>query len=343
MCRICGHRFSEKTDLSRIQQTSARQICVLDEKAKNLVRAKQKNEALKESKPHLVNFSWYLQKEGYSEATIKTYTNYVKNMGKLGELNDPEEIKGVIATHYIDKNSQRMACCSYDNYLKFKGGIWKKPRYKPEHKQVFIPTDEELRIAVNTGYKENFVFVKFLYETGARSNEAQRLEWTDLDPERRNVKIKASKNGNSRTLEISRELMDLLFSLPKDPNKKTVFFKKSYNSRSSAFNNRMKRLAKIHNNRRFKNIHFHTFRHCKALREYHKTRDILYVMGVLGHRKLNTTYIYVSLYHQIYKPQQPNQFLTKIASTKKERIDLINDGWSLVEKEGDDWYFRKPK
>ncbi len=36
-------------------------------------------------------------------------------------------------------------------------------------------------------------------------------------------------------------------------------------------------------------------------------------------------------------------FITKIASTKEERIALSNDGWSILEKDGDDWYFRKPK
>jgi hypothetical protein len=53
--------------------------------------------------------------------------------------------------------------------------------------------------------------------------------------------------------------------------------------------------------------------------------------------------IYVELYNQIYSNYSPSQFVTKIASTKKERCNLINDGWSLVEKEGEDWYFRKPK
>jgi integrase len=313
---------------------------------KNLT-AEAKSEALHENigttKGSLINFSWHLKKLGRSEATIRTYSNYVKNIGKLADLNDPEAVKGVIATHYKDKNTQRMACHSYDAYMKFAGGKWEKPCYIPEHKQVFIPTEEELRCAVNTGHKESIVFSKFLYETGARSNEAQRLEWTDLDPERKNVTIKASKNGNARTLSISKNLMDLLFSLPKPENQKTVFTPKPFNTRSSSFHNRMKRLAKLHNNQRFTKIHFHTFRHCKALREYHKTRDLIHVMVILGHRKIETTYKYLRLYHQIYKPQQPDQFITKIASTKKERIELLSDGWILVEKDRDDWYFKKPK
>ena len=346
-CCNCGYRFSEN-HFKECQTIIDCQICVFDKKMKNLTRA-EKEIALQKhngkTKSNLINFSWHLKKLGRSEETIKTYTNYVKNIGKLGNLNDPEAVKGVIATHYKDKNSQRMACWSYDAYLKFRGGKWEKPNYKPEHKQVFIPTERELQLAINTGHKENFVFVKFLYETGARVNEAQRLEWTDLDPERNNVTIKASKNGDARTLGISKDLMDLLFSLPKTEKKETVFHEKPRNTRSSTFHNRMIRLAKIHNNQRFLKIHFHTFRHCKALREYHKTRDILHVMSILGHRKIDTTYRYVRLYNQVYKPQQPNQYLTKRPQTEAEEDDLINSGWQYIRenKRTGLGVFRKPK
>jgi hypothetical protein len=66
-------------------------------------------------------------------------------------------------------------------------------------------------------------------------------------------------------------------------------------------------------------------------------------MDILGHKKLDTTYYYIRIYKQIYKPQQPNSYVTKIGTTKEQRIELINDGWKLVNRDGDDWYFRKPK
>jgi len=65
-------------------------------------------------------------------------------------------------------------------------------------------------------------------------------------------------------------------------------------------------------------------------------------MGILGHRNINTTYRCVRLYNQSYKHQRKVKFVTKITSTKEERCNLINDGWVLVEKDRDDWYFRKP-
>ena len=63
----------------------------------------------------------------------------------------------------------------------------------------------------------------------------------------------------------------------------------------------------------------------------------------LGHRNITTTMHYVELYKQIYSNDTPRKFITKIASTKEERIALSNDGRSILEKGGDQWYFRKPK
>jgi integrase len=137
--------------------------------------------------------------------------------------------------------------------------------------------------------------------------------------------------------------MDLLLSLPKKEGKNTIFDQKSKNARSSAFHNRMIRLAKIHGNPRFKEIHLHTLRHCKALRVYHKSHEILEVMEVLGHRKIETTYRYIRLYRQVYKNRQPKIFETKIAKTDEEAIWYWNNGWTLVDTKKDKRFFRKAK
>ncbi|MBN2261201.1 MAG: hypothetical protein JW702_11685 [Clostridiales bacterium] len=75
------------------------------------------------------------------------------------------------------------------------------------------------------------------------------------------------------------------------------------------------------------------------MRTYHKTREALSVMEALGHKKLETTYTYIRLYNQIYKNQRNAEFVTKIASTKEKRCELINAGWELIAKDGEDWYF----
>lgn len=352
LCRDCGFRFTDpsfnkkvfKGSINEVQQTENCQICVtLTKEAKNLA-AKQRKEVLQENGETkiLIDYSMHLLKDGKAESTIETYTKLLKVLDKRCELFDPEAVKKVIATQYKDRNTKYLLVNAYESFIKFIGSTWNKPKYRKEHKQVFIPTEKELHLAMNTGNRKNVIFSHFLDETGARVNEAERLEWTDINKEDRYVNVKASKNGNPRIIDVSENLIQLLMSLPKN-NDNYVFKQRPPTSRSSAFAKRMTRLSSKTTNPRFKKIHLHTFRHCKALREYHKTRDILHVMAILGHRNINTTYRYISLYNQIYKPQRNIKYVTKIASTKQERCDFINDGWELVDKDGEDWYFKKPE
>jgi integrase len=364
LCRSCGYRFSQTTlnrykDPEGVQNVhrmplnmpssllSNRQICVTKTSgAKNLVKVETRTEtALREStqdtKGQIVSFAWHLKKLGRSNATIKTYTKNVQNISKYGNINDPESIKLAIATHFKDRNTKRLACYAYDAFLKFLGIQWEKPDYRQEHKRVFIPTEQELQTVINTGRKRSIVFSLFLYETGARVNEAERLEWTDLDRERNKVTVKASKNGNARIVTVSKHLMDLLFSLPK--TEKTVFPKRSPSARQTGFYSRMKNLARVHQNPRFLKIHRHTFRHCKALREYDKTKNILHVKKVLGHKSIMTTQRYVELYEEIYGDMKPENYICETASNVKEAKKLVESGFEYVcEIEGEQ-LFRKCK
>jgi len=62
-------------------------------------------------------------------------------------------------------------------------------------------------------------------------------------------------------------------------------------------------------NPRILRIHFHTPRHWKATTEYAKTKDILYVQKLLGHKNLKTTIQYTQL---IALPQN-EEYICKIA------------------------------
>ena len=44
-------------------------------------------------------------------------------------------------------------------------------------------------------------------------------------------------------------------------------------------------------------ITFKTFRHFKATMEYHRTKDIIHVMRLLGHKNIKNTLVYTQLVH----------------------------------------------
>jgi integrase len=152
-------------------------------------------------------------------------------------------------------------------------------------------------------------------------------------PEKNQVTVKSSKNGKSRTMLVSQHLMGKLFSLPKKEN--LVFQKRAKGSRQLAFRSRMKTLARIHDNPRLKKIHYHTFRHCKALREYDKTLNMQRVKRILGHKSILTTQRYVELYEELYE-NTPRETVCEIALNIQEAKKLMEQGFKYETGEYND-------
>ncbi|MEM2419861.1 MAG: hypothetical protein QXL38_02600 [Candidatus Bathyarchaeia archaeon] len=83
---------------------------------------------------------------------------------------------------------------------------------------------------------------------------------------------------------------------------------------------------------------FHTIRHWKATMEYHKTRDILYVMKLLGHKRIQNTLIYTQLIEF-----QGDEYICRVASTIEEAKQLIEAGFEYVCDMNGAKLFRKRK
>jgi hypothetical protein len=101
----------------------------------------------------------------------------------------------------------------------------------------------------------------------------------------------------------------------------------SKSARQTAFRYRIKNLARKHQNPRLLKIHFHTFRHLKALWEYDKSKSILHVKAVLGHKSIMTTQRYVDLYTEIYGDLKPKKCICEIALNAQEAKKLFEQGF----------------
>ncbi len=95
---------------------------------------------------------------------------------------------------------------------------------------------------------------------------------------------------------------------------------------------RRKKIAHKLGNPRILMIHFHTIRHWKATTEYARTKDILYVQHLLGHRSIKTTLKYI----QLVDVPQEERFISKVAVNVKEATELIELGLEYVTGEYDD-------
>ena len=203
----------------------------------------------------------------------------------------------------------------------------------------FIPTETEIDQLIAGCRKKTSTLLQLLKETGMRIGEASRIRWEDIDFLSSTIRITPEKGSNPRVFKLSGRLISMLQSLKPSPRKQVFGDLKStrrlyYKARKSA--------ARKLQNPRIIQITFHTFRHWKATMEYAKTKDILHVMKVLGHKNIRNTLTYVQLEEAIFS-KKDEEYTCKAAETVKEAGELIELGFEYVCDIGSIKLFRKRK
>jgi integrase len=285
----------------------------------------------------VVNYLLWLKKQGYAETTIFDRVKIIKFLSKNSNLDDPEAIKEFIANRAswsLGRKEIIVEC--YSNYLICIGGTWNPPRYKAVEKLPFIPTESEIDYLIASLGNKTGTFAQLLKETGARRGEGWQVEWTDIDAEKRTVRITPEKHSNPRLLRISQRLLERIEDLPK--KNKFVFGGTNLATTARLFERSRKIAANKSKNPRLLKITFHTMRHWKATMEYHKTKDILHVMRTLGHKNIKNTMRYTQLID--FGDQD---YVVKVAWTLEEACKLLEAGFTYVCDYDKGKIFRKPK
>jgi len=152
-------------------------------------------------------------------------------------------------------------------------------------------------------------------------------KWTDVDLEYRTVRITPEKGGKPRIFKISSRLIQILNNLPKE-GPRILSHYKSTSSLRRTFEKQRRKIAFKLNNPRLLQISFHTFRHWKATMEYYKTKDILHVMQILGHRNIKNTLKYTQLVKNF--EGNDDEYISKVAKTVEEARQLIEAGFEYI-------------
>ena len=346
LCRDCGFRFSdkpqkEKSGWSLNKPTSLsykHQICALE--AKNLEPQTETKTVAgvspQDVKGKFVEFSFWMLKQGYSKSTQKTRTKILQRLVRLqADVFNPESVKETICKTQWSTGRKCIAIDAYTCFLKMQNLKWEPPIVNRIRKLPFIPTENEIDQLIGASNRRMATFLQLLKETGVRTGEATQLLWTDVDTIDGSIVVTPEKGSNTRKLKISNKLIAMLNDLPK--NGKTVFNATSDAMRKSYTLQRRQLTFKL-KNPRLRQITFHTFRHWKATMEYHKTKDILHVMQILGHRSIRNTLMYTQLVD--FKEED---FVARIAHTEQETCQLIEAGFEFVCDFGDNKVFRKRK
>jgi integrase len=273
----------------------------------------------------LVQYAWWHRKEGYAETTAATRVKLLRTLSRRGaDLYDPESVKEAIARQGWCNKRKVNAADAYTAFLRMVGGRWDPPRYKVPETLPFIPAEQELDALIAGCGPVTSTFLQLLKETGARAGEAHRLEWTQIDSESGTVRLTPEKGGKARLFKLSNKLLGMLLALRARSRSNRVFGG-PLRSRRRLFGRQRATLARKLQNPRLLQIHFHTFRHWKATTEYARTRDILHVMNLLGHRNIKNTLIYTQL-----TGLGSDEYVSKVARDAEEARQLVEDAFEYV-------------
>jgi len=291
-----------------------------------------------EAEAKILEHAWRLKKEGYKESTICKRVSILKRLVKLGaDLSDPESVKDVISRQDVSESTKLQMACAYDSYASSNQIKWEIPNYRQVQKLPFIPLESEIDALIAGSGKKTATVLQLIKETGMRIGEAWHLKWTDVDLEAGTVRVnEPEKNSNPRIFKVSNKLTAMLNALPRV--NESVFGGVIQTSVSSRFWEQRRRIARKLQNPRLLQISFHTLRHWKATTEYHRTRDILYVKQLLGHKSISNTLIYTQLISF-----ESDEYSSAVAKTLDEARKLVEAGFEYVTDIDGNKLFRKRK
>jgi len=339
LCRECYLRFTEKKPLQEnkdwgINSSSAlrfeRQVCeLLTEESKNLNAAANQQVAAGEvsqtKSGTLLEYAWKLKKRGLAEVTIAHRTRLLEQLLRKGAiLSDPDSVETVLATEELTPAKKSLLVAAYASFTKTMGISWAPIRTKYQPKQPFIPLESELDQLIASCRRKTATFLQVLKDTGARSGEVCKLKWTDVNEKANTISINnPEKNSNARTLKVSSKTIAMITALPKTHGE--YVFNPRLLTVENTFRTYRNRLAATLQNPRLKQIHFHTFRHWKATMEYSKTKNILHVMKLLGHKNIQNTLTYTQLIDF-----ENEEYHSATADTVDQAKELIESGFEFV-------------
>jgi len=339
LCRDCGYRFSEKKPLQENQDwqinsadtnVSPSQVCELLQESKNLTETARQETAQREStEPSklsalILDYAWQAKKRGLAEITIKQRVYKLKLLIKRGaDLTNGDSVLTVLATNNWTQQNKRVFIVAYRSFAKTFKIEWEPPKTIVQRKLPYIPTEEEINQLIAGCGKKTATFLQVLKDTAARSAEAAKLKWIDIDEKTCTIRINNPiKGSNARIVKVTPTTIAMLNNMPKTSE---YIFNPRVDTIRTGFTKQRTRIARILQNPKLKQIHMHTLRHWKATMEYHRTKNIKYVQQLLGHRKLENTDFYTQLLNF-----ESDEWHVAHARNLEEENKLVEAGFEFI-------------
>jgi len=282
-----------------------------------------------------------MKKEAYEDSTIEYTAKRLRHLQRNCTLADPEIIKTFVANKECSNAYKECLIEAYAIYMRSIGQTWKQPFYKRYDKLPKIPTEEKIDMLISNASTRMALFQSMSKDLGTRPIELTWLKVSDINLQNGVTNITGAKHTVGRVGKLRPNTIEMLkqYILKKHLNANDRLFQCQSKNISEQYRKFRNRLAEKLQDPTFKTIRLYDFRHFRASIEYHKTRDLLYVKTLLGHKDLRTTLRYTQLL------DLPNdEYTCKATANNKEATNLIENGFEYVATTPDNlMLFRKRK
>ena len=283
----------------------------------------------------------WMKKEAYEDSTIEYTAKRLRHLQRNCTLADPEIIKTFVANKECSNAYKECLIEAYAIYMRSIGQTWKQPFYKRYDKLPKIPTEEKIDMLISNASTRMALFQSMSKDLGTRPIELTWLKVSDINLQNGVTNITGAKHTVGRVGKLRPNTLEMLkqYILKKHLNANDRLFQCQSKNISEQYRKFRNRLAEKLQDPTFKTIRLYDFRHFRASIEYHKTRDLLYVKTLLGHKDLRTTLRYTQLL------DLPNdEYTCKATANNKEATNLIENGFEYVATTPDNlMLFRKRK
>lgn len=217
---------------------------------------------------------------------------------------------------------------AYKDWCNWKGFDYEFKYYREDDPPLpYIPTEKEIDQLIAGVPSKYACFLQLLKESAFRPIEAASLTPNDVNFDRRIITLnKPAKRSKPRQFRMSEKLTSMIATrMNSIPANQRIWTSRTQDM-SRTFIKQRRALAEKLGNPNLIKITFKTFSHWKATMEYHRTKDILYVKELLGHKNIQNTLVYTHL----VSFEEEDAFIVKVASSIEEFSGLLESGFEYV-------------
>jgi len=266
-------------------------------------------------------FRKWLESHRYPETTIRTYTGMVATFLRFLEPREPKDCISDDLIRVVDEYILPSGFShSYQNQMvsavkKFYGKIYKSvidpgefSRPRPQHRLPNVLSKEEVKRVLDAPINEKHrVMLSLIYACGLRRSELMALLPSDLQRERKLLRIVQSKGFKDRVVPVSEKVIVMIDGYLKHYKPEKYLFEGQYSgskysasSLDKVFKEAIKRagLGRV--------VTLHGLRHSYATHLLESGTDLRHIQELLGHKSSRTTEIYTHVTTQsIQKIRSP--------------------------------------